>query len=694
MAKKTKDPEARIEELRELLHEANEAYYVAARPIMSDKRFDDLLAELSKLEAANPDLYDPNSPTQRVGGAPIEGFETIAHALPMLSIDNTYSEAEVRSWHDRVLKQVGERAASLFGGEIRYVVDPKIDGVAISLRYEDGALVRALTRGDGTQGDDVTANVRTIRSVPLRLKKPKRGVLPDVLEVRGEVFLPTAEFQRINAARDEAGEQPFMNPRNATAGTLKQLDPQTVAQRRLAFVAHGRGVVEPAEYESHWAFMQAIKAMGLPGSPDARTCASIEEVLETIHDFDVKRADYPYETDGMVIRVDRFDLQQALGVRSKSPRWCIAFKYPAEQGRTKLLRVDWQVGKGGKLTPRATMEPVLLAGTMVSHATLHNADEIERKDIRIGDTVVVEKAGEIIPQVVEVVAEARSGEEERIVVPKACPSCGEDVVRLEDEVAHRCVNPECPAQFRERLIWFAGRGQMDIDGMGEKSVDQFLEAGLIRHFADIFELDGKREALLELERMGEKKVDNLLAGIERAKERGLTRVLASLGIRHIGSSGSRVLGRHFPDVDALLAASEEDLEALPDFGAITAKTLHDWLHSDVGRHTIDSLRQVGVRMTSDDYRPPGEEPASADSVFAGRKIVLTGSLEHFERKDLAEVLEGLGAKVSGSVSKKTDLVVAGEKAGSKLTKANDLGIEVWDEAKLLDALAASGVDVP
>ncbi|MFG0251306.1 MAG: NAD-dependent DNA ligase LigA, partial [Phycisphaerales bacterium JB038] len=479
------------------------------------------------------------------------------------------------------------------------------------------------------------------------------------------------------------------NPRNSTAGTLKQLDPQIVAQRRLAFLAHGRGEIDtPDPPASHGEFVQLIERLGLPASRESQACQGVEEVLAVIHAFEQRRPELGFETDGMVVRVDAFADQEALGFTSKSPRWCIAYKYAAEQATTKLLQVDWQVGKGGKLTPRATMEPVLLSGTTVSHATLHNADEIERKDIRLNDTVIVEKAGEIIPQVVEVVTDNRDGSQKKIKPPKKCPSCGEEVVRLEEEVAHRCMNPECPAQFRERLIWFAGRGQMDIDGLGEKTIDQLLEAGLLEHFADIFRLHEKRERLLELERMGEKKVDNLLAGVETAKERGLTRVLAGLGIRHIGASASKVLAQHFRNMKELTDASKEDLEALPDFGAITAHTLHDWLHSEVGEHTIESLREVGVSFESQDYREDAEQ--APETIFTGKTIVLTGTLDNYERKQLADILEALGGKVTGSVSKKTDLLIAGDKAGSKLSKARDLGVEVWDEERLLQELAAVG----
>ncbi len=698
------DPATRIHDLRELLHRANRAYYTDASPIMPDAEFDRLLAELAALEAAHPELADPNSPTQRVGGEPIEGFETRAHTVPMLSIDNTYDEPDLRAWHARLVKAVGGDG-SLFdpqgpgGAGPVLLADAKIDGVAVSLRYERGKLVQALTRGDGTAGDDITANVRAIRAVPLTLDStgaPK----PEVFEVRGEIFMPLAEFERINAERDEAELEAFMNPRNATAGTLKQLDPRVVAQRRLGFVAHGRGEVSGAHAEgfagSHSAFLKALKGLGVPVSPALAHSPDIDEIVRAIEVFASARHARPYATDGVVVRVDDWALQDQLGVRSKSPRWAIAYKYPAERKTTVLREVLHQVGKTGKITPRAVMEPVILAGTKVTHATLHNYGQIRKKDIRIGDTIEVEKAGEIIPHVVGVVAERRPKGAGAIVPPGECPICAGPVEidppegdpaqggDPEQETTRRCVNPECPAQMREKLIWFAGRKQMDIDGLGEKTIDLIRAGGIpLNAFADVYALAGHRDALLGLERMGETSVENLLRGIEASKARPLARVLGSLGIRHIGSSNAKLLAKRFRTLDDLLAASEEDLTAIEGFGPVRAHTLHEYLRSEAGRHTFGLLAGAGLAMPNPDYREGG---AAIDSPFAGKKIVLTGTLEHFERTALAEILESLGAKVSGSVSKNTDLVIAGEKAGSKLAKAGELGVEVWDEARLLGAL--------
>jgi DNA ligase (NAD+) len=681
------DDRQRIDELRELLRRANDAYYVDDEPLMPDSEFDALLAELIALEEAHPEFHDPTSPTQRVGGRPLEGFVTVRHRVRMMSIDNTYSLDDLRAWHDRVVK--GLEAAGIDPAAVHYVCDPKIDGVAVSLRYESGGLALALTRGDGEQGDDVTAQIRTVRTVPLRLREGGPPP-PAVLEVRGEVFMPNEEFERINAEREKAGHALFANARNATAGTLKQLDPKVVAERRLHFLAHGRGEVEGLDdVGTHSAFVSRLQALGIPCSPHTVRCGTIDEVVGTIEGFATERTGLGYGVDGMVVRVDGFAQQDALGATSKAPRWCIAFKYPAEQGRTRLVRVEWLVGKGGTLTPRATMEPVQLAGTTVRHATLHNIEEIQRKDIRVGDTVVIEKAGEIIPQVVAVVVAERPGGAAPIEAPRACPECRGAVEQEGPKVY--CVNPECPAQFREKLKWFVGRGQMDVDGLGGKLVEQLIEEGLVSHFADIYALTAEQLEPLEHEgttakgepikvRFGPKNAARVVAGIEASRGRGLARVLAGLGIRHIGAAAARTLARHFPDVAALLAATEQELQDLPDFGEITAATLHAHLHSAPARDTFARLAAAGVDLTSHEYAaapPPGPE-----SAFAGKTIVLTGALEHYTRDALRAQLEALGAKVTGSVSQKTDLVIVGAEAGSKLDKARVLGIETWDEARL------------
>ena len=684
----------RIAELRREIDRHNRLYYVEAKTEITDKAFDALLRELQDLEAQHPDLVTPDSPTQRVGGEPIEGFQTVAHSRPMMSIDNTYDQDELRKWYDRTVKAIVKAQADTAGEagdkliaerdapEPELVLEPKIDGVAVSLRFEKGKLVRALSRGDGKRGDDITHNVRTIRSIPLTLDADKNE-LPDVLEVRGEIFMPDAEFQRINEAREEKGLERFANPRNATAGTLKSLDPAVAAERRLMFYAHGRGELEPDILTSHHGFLALLRSLGLPTNEHTKRIGTFGEAWSFIESFQDKRADLGYATDGIVIKIDEHTLQELLGATSKAPRWCIAYKYAAEQATTVLKEVVWQVGKTGKLTPRATMEPVFLAGTTVQHATLHNLDEIERKDIRIGDTVVIEKAGEIIPQVVSVVTEKRPKDSRPIKAPKQCPSCGLPIQKLEEEVAHRCVNPECPAQFREKLIWFVGRNQMDIDGLGEKAVHQLTDADLLNTFGDVYNLHKKRDELLKLERMGEKKVENLLAGIDVSKSRGLSRVLAGLGIRHVGASAANSLAQHFGDIDAIKNADPEIIAEVEDIGPITADSIHTFLNSDAGQHVIRELKDAGVDLTEAQTAPP---PDAADSPVAGKTIVITGTFEAYDRNELKAKLTALGAKVTGSVSKNTNILCAGEKAGSKLTKAEQLGVEVWDQAKVMEVV--------
>ncbi len=693
----------RVEELRELLHRANRAYYLDANPIMTDRDFDERLAELAALEREHPALRDPTSPTERVGEVASGSFATARHRVPMQSVENSYSALDVRSWHQRCVEGIAAAtgaaddlfAASPAPPEVPLVCDPKVDGVAISLRYERGALVAAVTRGDGETGDVVTRNAKAIRSIPLRLTAPKGRAIPDVLEVRGEIYMPIAMFDRINAERAAAGDVLFANPRNSTAGTLKNLDPKIVASRGLRFLAHGRGESSEVGIASWWEWLGFLAELGIPTNPLACRAADADEAIRVIEAFDATRRTLPYAVDGMVVRVDRFDQQRTLGATSKAPRWAIAFKYPAEQGTTILREVAWQVGKGGTLTPRATMDPVVLAGTTVRHATLHNIEEIRRRDVRIGDVVVVEKAGEIIPQVVRPVLEKRSGVETPIEPPSACPACGGPVEQEGPKLF--CVSPECPAQFRERLKWFVGRDQMDIDGMGERLVDQLVDAGLVHHFADVFRL--RKDQLLALERMGEKSADNLLAAIDAARGRGLQRVLAGMGLRHIGASASKTLAKAFPHADALLAigeagpAGEAQLAELEDFGSITAASLARDLASERVRNAFRELAATGVDLTSPLYRPTSAaagQPSERSGAFAGRTFVVTGTLERWGRSDIEALLESLGAKVSGSVSKKTSVVIAGAEAGSKLAKARELGVEVWDEARAIRELESVG----
>ena len=678
----------RIDELRELLHRANRAYYADAAPFMSDAEFDRMLAELAELEAAHPDAFDPNSPTQRVGGEAGTGFAQVTHRVPMMSVDNTYSTDDLRAWWERCEKALGRPFAA--------VADPKVDGVAISIRYERGRLAEAATRGDGAVGDDVTRNVRAIDAVPLVLAATAGTTVPPVLEVRGEIFMPNASFERINDERRRAGEPEFMNARNSTAGTLKSLDPAVVRARGLSFVAHGAGHVEDVTLDgrpvaTYHDFLRALRAFGIPVSGTEVRCGSADECVAAIERFGAARADLAYAVDGMVVKVDAFADQAALGATAKSPRWAVAFKYPAERRPTVLRSIAWQVGKGGTLTPRATMDPVVIAGTKVQHATLHNIDEIHRKDLRIGDTVVVEKAGEIIPQVVEVDLAKRPADAHPVAPPAACPSCGEPVTKEGPKLF--CTNASCPEQFRERLKWFVGRNQMDIDGLGERIVDQLVDAGLVRGFADVFRLDPARVAELTSEsetkagkkvvrKIGDKTAASIAASAEEAKGRGLARLLESLGIRHMGTASAKAFARAFPDLDALLAASVDDLMKIHDIGEVTAPSIHADLHAPAMQRTFRELREAGVSVASATYRAP----APATSPFDGKTVVLTGELEKLDRRAATERLEALGAKVTGSVSKKTHLVIAGPGAGSKLAKATELGIEVWDEERFLREL--------
>lgn len=754
--------ETQIADLRAEIRVHDRRYYVDAAPTISDQAYDKLVAHLKELETQRPDLITPDSPTQRVAGEPIEGFDTVTHARRMYSIDNTYDADDLRKWAARVYEATAEPFVQLNGEleqarqtgskgestrrELRekydaavtsaseqgfpidggYIAEPKVDGVAINLRYERGRLVLAATRGDSTRGDDVTTNVRTIKAIPLTLDPEACIPIPNVLEVRGEIYMPTAEFERLNASVIANGEEPFANPRNATAGTLKQLDPSIVSKRRLNIVAHGRGEITGDPFETHSQFLAALSAWGIPTNPRIRYCKTIYDVWQYIEQFADERPKLPYGVDGVVIRVDRVDLQEQLGYTSKFPRWCIAYKYAAEQAVTKLLGVDWQVGKSGKLTPRANMEPVFVAGTTVQHASMHNLGEVRRRDIRIGDTVIIEKAGEIIPQVVRVVLEERPAGLKPIAPPTECPECGGEVeieydqrrvheiesydakrqreqsraekqgreaeeipapppLSEEDETGRYCINPECPAQFRERIIHFAARGQMDIEGMGEKVVHQLADAGLLKSFGDIFTLSQKRDAVLALERMGEKKADNLFAGIEQSKSRGLVRVLAGLGIHHIGSTAARIVAEYFGSIDALTAAPLNQIATLKEGGALVgigteiASSLHTFLHSDEGRRVIEELRQADVKLDVDQ----STASSSAGNALAGKTLVVTGTLEKFSREEIESLIEQHGGRAASSVSKKTDYLVAGDKAGSKLQKAESLGVPVLSESDFL-----------
>jgi DNA ligase (NAD+) len=679
--------EQRIEKLRTELNHHNYLYHVENRPEISDREFDKLMAELIELEEKHPELRTPDSPSQRVGGAPIDAFVTVEHAVPMMSIDNTYSETDLRAFDDRVRRGLGAgkdegKGESLFGENglsLAYVVEPKVDGVAVNLRYEAGVLTLAATRGDGRRGDDITRNVRTIRSVPLKLRDGAH--IPDILEVRGEIYMPTDEFQRLNKQREAAGEVLFANPRNATAGTLKQLDPKVTASRRLRFVSHGVGAMEPALAEHYWDLVQMLKKLGIPIAEHTKRCDNIDEVVKHIEAFAQVRGKLAYQTDGMVVKVDSFAQRQRLGATSKAPRWAIAFKYPAEQVQTKLQRVTWQVGKAGTLTPVAELEPVFVAGSTVRRASLHNIEQIERLDVHVGDTVVLEKAGEVIPYIVQAVPEKRPADAKKIHPPTTCPACGAEVEKDADSPYIRCVNPACPAQLKERLRYFCGRGQMDIENLGEKLIDQLVDRGMLKTFADIFRL--KKEDLLELERMGEKSAENVMRSIEGARGRPLERLVAGLGIRHVGNRVAHVLAEHFGSLEAMEKATAEELAAVNEIGPVIAESVHDFFHNEAGREAVEQLRGVGIDPKME------AKPRAEKRVLEGQTVVVTGTLERFERKEIEELIQKLGGKASGSVSKKTSFVVAGESAGSKLEKAKELGVAVLSEGEFLERIGES-----
>ncbi|MEP7071096.1 MAG: NAD-dependent DNA ligase LigA [Verrucomicrobiota bacterium] len=663
----------RIDSLREEIQAHNRRYYEEAAPVISDREYDALYRDLQQLENRYPQHDRADSPTKRVGGQPLPQFAQVTHRVPMLSLDNTYSEEEMREFYRRISRL-------LPGEEIPMVIEPKVDGVAVSLFYENGHLRHAATRGNGTVGDDVTRNLLTVRTVPRVLK----GTPPPVLEVRGEVFMEKAGFERLNVARVEQGLSPFANPRNAAAGSLKQLDPAIAATRPLGLILYGTGVLEGVTLQKHSDLFPLLKKFHLPQSERTWKATSIEQIIEAIHELDAVRHTFPYQTDGAVVKVDSFAQRERLGYTSKSPRWAIAFKYEAERVETRLLEIVVQVGRTGVLTPVAILEPVFVSGSTVSRATLHNEEEIARKDILIGDTVLLEKAGEVIPAVVGVRADLRTGAEKKFRLPRTCPECGSTIVKDAEQVALRCVNARCPAQVRRRIQHFASRGAMDIEGLGERIVAQLVEAGLLRDVSDIYQLDA--EKFKKIERTGEKSVANLLAAIERSKSRPLWRFIFALGILHVGETSSRELARHFRGIEALAQAKVDELQRIPDVGEVVGRSIQQFFQEPHNRDLVGRLLAVGMKLTV-------EKKAQPDSAIAGTIWVLTGTLSQ-PRDEIAELIVAAGGKVSASISKKTSFLLAGEEAGSKLEKAKKLGVRVLDEGEFRQILAAPSGRAP
>ena len=661
-------PAEEIAQLRELIRYHDRKYYVEAAPEISDLEYDRLMQRLKELEAKHPELITPDSPTQRVGGEPVPELTPVEHLVPMLSIDNTYSRDELRAYAARVHKLLpGER--------IEWVVELKIDGVAVSLLYENGLLVRGATRGDGRVGDDITHNVRTVRGIPLRLLGNQ---VPRLLEVRGEIYMTNSDLVELNQRQKEKGLPTFANTRNVTAGTIRLLDPKLCAERKLRFFCHGLGYAEGLKARTHMEFLQEVAAWGLPICPYVRcfddfeaACDYADQMIERLHELD-------FEIDGLVLKVNSFEQRERLGATTKSPRWIIAYKFEKYEATTRVKDIRVQVGKTGTITPVADLEPVQIAGTTVARASLHNADEIARKDVRIGDVVVVEKAGKIIPHIVRVEKHLRTKPLKPFVFPDRCPSCQSKLVRDEGGVYIRCPNLQCPAQIQERILYFASRNAMDIEGLGEKLVQQLVDRGLVRSYADLYRL--QFEDLVGLERMGKKSSENLLRAIEASKNRGLARLLNALAIRHVGVRVATVLAEHFRSMDALMKASVDELSQIYEIGPVIAQSVYDYLHSPFGRQTIQELRQVGVKMDL-----PAEE-APASRALEGKTFVVTGTLKKYTRDQIHELIQRHGGRPSSSVSKNTDYLIVGAEPGSKLAKAQQLGVKIITEEEFENML--------
>jgi DNA ligase (NAD+) len=668
----SKSVQAEIERLREEIRRHNRLYFVEAKPEITDLEFDKLMARLQQLEAEHPEYDSPDSPSRQVGGQPVEGFNTVLHRIPMLSIDNIYDEAKLAEFDARIQKLVP-------GETIEYTVEYKVDGVAISLIYENGSLVQAVTRGDGTRGDEITNNARVIGGVPLRLhtKSP-----PPVIEVRGEAYIANTDFAALLAKQKESGKEAFANPRNTAAGALKLLDPKLCRARHVRFMAHGSGYAEGVEFHNHMEFLHAVREWGIPTTPNVKLCPNIEAAREYANHLAEEVHAIDFEVDGIVLKVNDFDQRERMGRTSKAPRWLIAYKWEKYEGTTLVENMDVHVGKTGTLTPVAFFKPVVIAGSTISKASLHNVDEIERLGIQIGDWVVVEKAGKVIPHVVRVELHRRDGTQRPFKFPKRCPECDSPVVRDEDGVYIRCQNPNCPAQLRESLHYFASRGAMDVEGLGIKLIEQLTGAGLVKKLPDVYRLKDRRDELIELERMGEKSVDNLLTGIEESKSRPLWRLITGLNIRHVGTRNAQVLADNFGTLDTIMEQTTESLAEVEDIGPVIAHSVHTFFHSAVGKSLVEELRKFGLNFGE----PKKARPKVAGGKLEGKSIVVTGTLTRFKREEINELIHQHGGKAAGSVSKKTDFVVAGENAGSKLDKAEKLGVKVITEDEFVKLL--------